>query len=281
MNAQEIDSRLIDLALQEDLGDGDHTTLACIGPHQRGKAHIIAKEQGIICGGHVAEAVFKKLDKDCSISLTAKDGQTVGPGQAVLRIEASVHTILSGERPALNFMQRLSGVATRAQAYAKALEGLKTQVIDTRKTTPGMRHLEKYAVRCGGGANHRSGLYDMILIKDNHIDYAGSIEKALDRTEEYLNKTGKKLKVEIETRSLEDVQRVLAHGKAHRILLDNFSTGQTRQAVEVINGRMETESSGGITLETVRAYAECGVDYISVGDMTHHIKSIDLSLRAI
>lgn len=277
----EIDIELVELALREDLGDGDHTSLACIEEGQGGKAEIVAKEKGILCGIPVAQAVFRKLSPQIQITPLISDGQPVKPGQQVLLLDGPVHPILAGERLALNFMQRLSGVATRAQAYADTLQGLKTQVIDTRKTTPGMRQLEKYAVRCGGGANHRMGLHDMILIKDNHIDYAGGIAQALDRTATYLKKAGKQLKVEIETRSLDDVKQVMAHGGTDRILLDNFSTRQTREAVEIIGGRFESESSGGIHLQTVRSYAECGVDYISVGDMTHHISSLDLSLRAL
>ncbi|MCR4829497.1 MAG: carboxylating nicotinate-nucleotide diphosphorylase [Bacteroidales bacterium] len=269
---------LIAMALREDIGDGDHSTLACIPPTAHGKAKMIAKKAGILCGITVGEAVFKAVDSKLTITKMKADGDSLEVGDVVMTVEGASGSILTAERTALNFMQRLSGIATETHRMVAMLEGLHTQLLDTRKTTPNMRLLEKYAVACGGGTNHRIGLYDMIMLKDNHIDFAGGIEAAIDRTHRYLEEKGKALKIEIEVRNLDELQRVLDHGGVDRIMLDNFDTTTLRTAVERIGGRYETEASGGITDATLRAYAETGVDFISVGALTHHIKSLDLSL---
>jgi nicotinate-nucleotide pyrophosphorylase (carboxylating) len=272
---------LIDLAIREDIGDGDHTSLACIPEDARGTAHLLVKEQGIIAGIEVAKRIFDKLDPQSFFDQKMDDGAKVDRGDIPFIITGRVQAILQAERPVLNIMQRMSGIATQTHQYAAELKGLKTRVLDTRKTNPGMRMLDKYAVKTGGGENHRIGLYDMILIKDNHIDFAGGIVQAIDRTKAYLKKTGKQLKIEVEARSLEDVRLILDTGGADRILLDNFSPEDTRKAVRIIGNRCETESSGEITLANLRTYAECGVDYISVGALTHHLESLNLSLKAI
>jgi nicotinate-nucleotide pyrophosphorylase (carboxylating) len=274
-------SLFIDNALQEDIGDGDHTSLACVPPQLKGKVRLLVKEEGILAGMDIAPFVFRKLDPNALINPFLHDGARIRPGDIAFEVEARVLSLLQAERTVLNIMQRMSGIATSTRRYADALKGLKTKILDTRKTTPGMRLLEKEAVRIGGGENHRIGLYDMILIKDNHIDFAGGIREAIERTQAYLARTGKKLKIEIEARSLQDVGIILDTGGIDRIMLDNFTPEQTREAVHFINHKAETESSGGITLENIRSYAECGVDYISVGAITHHIKSLDLSLKAI
>lgn len=271
----------IENALQEDIGDGDHTSLACIPEDKKGKARLLAKEEGILAGVSIAPLVFHTIDKNIKLDIFLEDGAAIHPGDVVLTVEGSVRALLQAERTVLNIMQRMSGIATVTRRYADALKGLKTRVLDTRKTTPGMRMLEKEAVRIGGGVNHRMGLYDMILIKDNHIDFAGGIRKAIDRSRAYLERTGRSLKIEVEARSLEDVRQILETGGVDRILLDNFTPEDTKFAVQLIGNRVETESSGGITLENLRKYAECGVDYISVGALTHHIDSLDLSLDAI
>jgi nicotinate-nucleotide pyrophosphorylase (carboxylating) len=280
----EIDTRVleqfIDLALREDIGDGDHTSLATIPENQRGKAQLLVKQEGIIAGIEVAEKIFRKLDPSISFEALMQDGQRIHKGDIAFRVEGRVITILQAERVVLNIMQRMSGIATQTNQYVQELQGLKTRILDTRKTTPGMRLLEKYAVTVGGGKNHRIGLYDMILIKDNHIDFAGSLEKAIDKTKEYLKLQQKKLQIEIEARSIDDVKRILAKGGIDRILLDNFTPKLTREAVALIHGKIEIESSGNITLQNIREYAECGVDYISVGALTHQIRSLDLSLKA-
>jgi len=272
---------LIDLAIREDIGEGDHTSLACIPKHAKGKAHLLVKEEGIIAGIEIAQRIFAKLDSKSTFSLKMVDGTHVHPGEIVFEVSGSVIAILQAERLVLNIMQRMSGIATETNRYTEKLKGLKTKVLDTRKTSPGMRLLEKYAVKIGGGENHRTGLYDMILIKDNHIDFAGGIVPAIDRTKAYLERIGKELKIEVEARSLNDVKNILERGDIHRIMLDNFSLADTKAAVKLIDSRYETESSGGITYDNIREYAECGVDYISIGALTHHIKSIDLSLKAI
>ena len=271
----------IDLALREDIGDGDHTSLACIPPDATGSAQLLAKEEGIIAGIGIAEKIFLKLDRTCEFNQLMKEGTKISSGKSVFLIKANIQCILKAERLVLNIMQRMSGIATQTSHYVRALEGLNTKILDTRKTTPGMRLLDKEAVRIGGGVNHRIGLYDMILLKDNHIDYAGGIEAAILRTKQYLAEKKKTLKIEIEARSIKDVETILKVGGVDRILLDNFSVADTHAAVKLINGAYETESSGNITLDTIRSYAECGVDYISSGALTHHIKSIDLSLKAI
>jgi nicotinate-nucleotide pyrophosphorylase (carboxylating) len=272
--------KFLDYALKEDIGDGDHTSLATIPKDQTGKAQLVVKQEGIIAGIDVAYMIFQKLDKSSRFTGYFKDGSEVKSGDVVFHVEGKVIYILQAERLALNIMQRMSGIATQTRQYVNKLQGLKTRVLDTRKTSPGMRVFDKYAVKIGGGENHRIGLYDMILIKDNHIDFAGGIEKAIEKTHVYLDKTNKDLKIEIEARSLDDVNRILTHGGVDRILLDNFTPEMTQEAVKLINGKVETESSGNITLENIRHYAECGVDYISVGALTHQIKSLDLSLKA-
>lgn len=272
---------LIDLAIREDVGDGDHTSLACIPETTLGKAKLLVKDEGIIAGVAIAKRVFNRFDSALKFEELIKDGSAVHKGDIAFYVEGKSLSILQCERLVLNIMQRMSGVATQTNVYVKKLEGLKTKVLDTRKTTPGMRMLDKMAVKLGGGENHRIGLYDMILIKDNHIDYAGGIVNAVNAVKAYLKKNAKNLKIEVEARSLEDIKTILSLGGVHRILIDNFNIEQTRAAVELINGQCESESSGGITLETLRDYAACGVDFISVGALTHQIKSLDLSLKAI
>ena len=271
----------IENALREDIGDGDHTSFACIPADARGKARLLVKEEGVLAGTGIAPLVFQKLDPESSVTLYLKDGSGIRPGDVAFVVEGRILGILQAERTVLNIMQRMSGIATVTRRYADKLTGLKTRILDTRKTTPGMRMLEKEAVRVGGGVNHRMGLYDMILIKDNHIDFAGGIREAVERVHRYLKDTRRKLKIEVEARSLQDVGIILAAGGVDRIMLDNFSIADTRVAVEMIGNSVETESSGGITWETIRDYAECGVDFISVGALTHHIESLDLSLDAI
>ncbi|MBP1668189.1 MAG: nicotinate-nucleotide pyrophosphorylase [Bacteroidetes bacterium] len=271
----------IDNALREDIGDGDHTSAACIPRDAHGKARLLVKEEGVLAGTSVAPLVFHALDPDASVSMVLPDGTWIRPGDVAFFVEGQILALLQAERTVLNIMQRMSGIATATRRYADKLKGLQTRILDTRKTTPGMRMLEKEAVRIGGGVNHRMGLYDMILIKDNHIDFAGGIREAIERSHRYLKDTGRNLKIEVEARSLEDVRMILATGGVDRIMLDNFSPADTRKAVEIIGHTIETESSGGITLETIREYAECGVDFISVGALTHHIQSLDLSLDAI
>jgi nicotinate-nucleotide pyrophosphorylase (carboxylating) len=268
-------------SLAEDLGDGDHTSLACIPAGQTGKAKLIIREKGILAGIRVAEEIFSTIDKDLKFDLILKDGTKVNPGDIAFYLSGRQQSILKSERLVLNVMQRMSGIATSTHEYASILKGLKTRILDTRKTTPGFRLFEKEAVRIGGGMNHRMGLYDMILVKDNHIDYAGGIKNAIQKTEAYLKRNKMNLKVEIEARSLEDVRTILSTGGVDRIMLDNFSVEDTLIAVKEISGRYETESSGGINFSTIRSYAECGVDFISVGALTHHIKSLDMSLKAI
>lgn len=271
----------INLALAEDLGDGDHTSLACIPPESVGSAKLLVKEKGILAGTEIAERIFEKLDKNCIFELKIADATPVNEGDIAFYVTGKVLVLLQAERLVLNIMQRMSGIATQTNTYVKKLEGLKTRVLDTRKTTPGMRLLDKYAVKTGGGVNHRVGLYDMILIKDNHIDFSGGIEHAINRTKSYLKQKNKRLKIEVEARNIADVEIILSIGGVDRILLDNFNITDTVKAVKIIGEQCETESSGGITLENIREYAECGVDYISVGALTHQIHSIDLSLKAI
>jgi nicotinate-nucleotide pyrophosphorylase (carboxylating) len=268
-------------SLAEDLGDGDHSSLACIPAEKKGKAKLIIKGSGILAGIRVAEELFQVVDKDLEFDLILEDGTSVVPGDIAFYISGPQQSILKSERLVLNIMQRMSGIATATHEYAEKIKGLNTTILDTRKTTPGIRFLEKEAVRIGGGMNHRMGLYDMIMLKDNHIDFAGGIPNAIRKTREYLKKNNLKLKVEIEARSLEDVKTILSTGGVDRIMLDNFTIENTLLAVNEIAGRYETESSGGITLSTIRSYAECGVDFISVGALTHHIKSLDMSLKAV
>lgn len=268
-------------SLSEDLGDGDHSSLACIPETTAGKAKLLIKEKGLLAGIRVAEELFAITDKKLEFKVILKDGAPVVPGDVAFFISGSQHSILKSERLVLNIMQRMSGIATSTHEYVTRLHGLKTKILDTRKTTPGFRFLEKEAVRIGGGMNHRMGLFDMIMLKDNHIDFAGGIENAIIRTREYLKKHSLHLMVEIEARNLEDVSTILSVGGVDRIMLDNFGLKETEAAVKLISGKFETESSGGITLSTVRSYAECGVDFISVGALTHHIKSLDMSLKAM
>ncbi|MEA3463163.1 MAG: carboxylating nicotinate-nucleotide diphosphorylase [Bacteroidota bacterium] len=270
----------IDRWFGEDIGEGDHTTFSTIPQDVTGSAKLLVKEAGILAGLAVALRIFKRFDREIQIHTLMEDGCVIAPGDLVFRVTGKVHTILQCERLVLNVMQRMSGIATTTNEYVKLLEGCGTKILDTRKTTPGMRFLEKEAVRLGGGVNHRFGLYDMILIKDNHIDFAGGIEKAINGTKTYLKEKKLDLDMVVEARSLEDIKEVLDTGGVRRILLDNFSPELTREAVKLIDKRVETESSGGITRDNIRSYAECGVDYISVGALTHQISSLDLSLKA-
>ena len=269
---------LITMALREDIGDGDHSTLACIPPDAVGTAKMVAKQDGILCGAEVGRRVFEIVDNSLKVCLLKHDGDAVAKGEVIMTVEGHSGSILTAERTALNSMQRLSGIATETHRMVAMLNGLNTKLLDTRKTTPNMRLLEKYAVHCGGGTNHRIGLYDMVMLKDNHIDFAGGIEAAIDRTRNYLKAKGKDLRIEIEVRDLDELQRVLDHGGVDRIMLDNFTPELLAEAVKRIGGRYETEASGGITEATLRRYAETGVDFISVGALTHHIKSLDISL---
>ncbi len=267
--------------LTEDIGDGDHTTLCCIPADAIGRSRLIVKDTGIIAGIEVAKKVFEIFDKELRITQYMQDGDEVKPKDIAFEVEGKVRSLLQTERLMLNIMQRMSGIATRTREYVKLLEGTRTRILDTRKTTPGLRMLEKEAVLIGGGCNHRIGLYDMILLKDNHIDFAGGISQAIDRANKYLKDNNKNLKIEIEVRNFDELNEVLASGNVNRIMLDNFSVADTRKAVEIIGGRFETESSGGITETTIREYALAGVDYISVGALTHSIKSLDMSFKAI
>jgi nicotinate-nucleotide pyrophosphorylase (carboxylating) len=268
-------------AFQEDVGDGDHSSLCCIPSSAIGKAHLLIKQEGVLSGVEVAIEVFHFLDPEIKIEINIPDSSKIKPGDIPFIVEGKELLILKAERLVLNIMQRMSGIATQTSFYATELYGLKTKVLDTRKTTPGMRFLEKIAVRHGGGENHRMGLYDMIMLKDNHIDFAGGLEKAIRQAQQYLENKKKKLQIEVEARSLDDVRKILEIGGVDRIMLDNFNFENTRKAVEIINGKTETESSGGITLKNLRQYAECGVDYISVGALTNQISSLDMSLKAI
>ena len=271
---------LIELCIKEDIGDGDHTSLCCIPADAHGRMRLLCKQEGVIAGIEVAQMVFDRLDPEMRFEQKLNDGDHVQPGDVAFYVSGRVRSLLQAERIVLNIMQRMSGVATQTAFYVKHLEGLHTRILDTRKTTPGMRVLDKMAVKLGGGENHRMGLFDMILLKDNHIDFAGGIRKAIHGAREYLHAKGKQFPIECEVRSLEDIDEVFAAGGVDRIMFDNFTPEMTRKAVEKVAGRCETESSGGITLETMRAYAECGVDFISVGALTHQIKSLDMSLKA-
>ncbi|MFP4047108.1 MAG: carboxylating nicotinate-nucleotide diphosphorylase [Bacteroidales bacterium] len=273
--------KLIELAINEDIGDGDHSSLSCIPKRKKGKYKLIIKEDGIIAGIQEAKIIFTRIDKKIEFEQYLQDGTKVKPGDIAFTAKGKIHSLLQAERLVLNIMQRMSGIATNTKKYTEKLQGLSTKVLDTRKTTPGMRFFEKKAVVLGGGENHRLGLYDMIMLKDNHIDFAGGISQAIRKTLKYLQKKEKHLKIEIEARNLDEVKEILNTGGVDRIMLDNFSIDETRQAVKLINGQFETESSGGITLNTIRDYAECGVDYVSVGALTHHIKSLDMSLKAM
>ena len=271
---------LIKLAFAEDIGDGDHTTLCCIPATEMGKSQLIIKEDGVLAGVEMARRVFKAFDPELKMTVFIEDGAEVKKGDIAFVVEGKVQSLLQTERLMLNIMQRMSGIATTTRKYVKQLEGTKTHVLDTRKTTPGMRMIEKEAVRIGGGMNHRIGLFDMILLKDNHVDFAGGISKAINRAHEYLKEKGKNLKIEIEVRNFDEFEEDLQTGGVDRIMLDNFTPENTREAVRRVAGRVELESSGGITFDTLRDYAECGVDYISVGALTHSVKSLDMSFKA-
>jgi len=273
--------QLISLWFAEDIGDGDHTTLSCIPATARGKSRLIIKENGVLAGVSVARDIFHSFDPELKMTVFINDGAEVKVGDIAFEVEGKIQSLLQTERLMLNIMQRMSGVASRTREYVKALKGTKTRVLDTRKTTPGLRLLEKEAVKIGGGVNHRIGLYDMILLKDNHVDFAGGIEKAIHRTKEYLKEKNKSLKIEIEVRNFDEIAQVMAIGGVDRIMLDNFTPENTRKAVEIIGGKYETESSGGITFDTLKEYAACGVDFISVGALTHSVKSLDMSFKAV
>lgn len=279
-SVEELNDRLIDLAFAEDIGDGDHTTLCCIPETAMGKSKLLIKEAGVLAGIRIAKEVFHRFDPEMQVEVLLDDGAHVEPGDVAMVVTGRVRSLLQTERLMLNIMQRMSGIATMTARYVKRLEGTGTRVLDTRKTTPGMRMLEKEAVKIGGGMNHRIGLFDMILLKDNHVDFAGGIDAALDRCHAYLREKGLDLKIEIEVRSFDEINQVLAHGGVDRVMFDNFSVEDTRRAVALIAGRFETESSGGITYDTIRDYAECGVDFISVGALTHSVKGLDMSFKA-
>lgn len=272
---------LIKLWFAEDIGDGDHTTLSSIPDTAMGKQQLIIKEDGIIAGIEIAKKIFAAFDSELKMTQFLHDGDKVKKGDIAFIVEGKVRSLLQTERLMLNIMQRMSGVATRTSEYVQLLSGTKTRVLDTRKTTPGLRLLEKEAVKIGGGCNHRIGLFDMILLKDNHVDFAGGIANAINRAKSYCKENNKNLKIEIEVRSFDEIQQVIDNGGVDRIMLDNFTPANTRKAVEMINGRFEIESSGGITFDTIRSYAECGVDFVSVGALTHSVKSLDMSFKAV
>lgn len=274
-------TQLIDIAFAEDIGPGDYTSLATINENETGKSIIVAKDEGVICGLDLVEYIFKKVDPSLHVNLLKQDGDRIVYGDVVIEVEGSSRSMLTAERTVLNFVQRLSGVATQTSRYVQELEGLHTRILDTRKTTPGMRLLEKWAVKIGGGANHRIGLYDMILIKDNHVDFSGGIAQAISRTKSYLAANQLNLKIEIETRSIDELNQVLAIGGVDRIMLDNFTPELLAEAVRLVNKQYETEASGGITLQTLRTYALTGVDFVSSGALTHSVKALDLSMRAV
>ncbi len=272
---------LIELCIKEDIGDGDHTSLCCIPSAEQGKMRLLCKQEGVIAGIEIAELILNRLDPTMQFEQILKDGDRVKPGDEAFYVSGSMQKLLQAERILLNVMQRMSGVATETARYVKQLEGLHTRVLDTRKTTPGMRVLDKMAVKIGGGDNHRMGLFDMILLKDNHIDFAGGVRKAVEGAKTYLAAKGKNIPIECEVRSLADIEEVFAAGGVDRIMFDNFSPALTREAIAMVDGRCETESSGGINFDTMRGYAECGVDFISIGALTHQIKSLDMSLKAM
>ncbi len=280
LTVDELEDKLIELAFAEDIGDGDHTTLCCIPEDAMGKSHLLIKEDGILAGVELAKKVFAKFDPTMQVEVLINDGAHVKVGDIAMVVTGKVRSLLQTERLMLNIMQRMSGIATMTNKYVELLKGTKTRVLDTRKTTPGLRMLEKQAVKIGGGTNHRIGLFDMILLKDNHIDFAGGIANAIDRCHNYLKEKNLDLKIEIEVRNFDELQQVLDKGGVNRIMLDNFSVADTKKAVDIIAGRYETESSGGITFDTIRGYAEQGVDFISVGALTHSVKGLDMSFKA-
>ncbi len=271
---------LIELCIKEDIGDGDHTSLCCIPAAEQGRMRLLCKQEGIIAGIEIAQIVFNRLDPEMKFEQILSDGTRVKPGDVAFYVSGRLQSLLQAERIILNIMQRMSGVATQTAVYVKELEGLHTRILDTRKTTPGMRVLDKMAVKIGGGENHRMGLFDMILLKDNHIDFAGGVRKAVLGAKAYLAAKGKNIPIECEVRTLEDIDEVFAAGGVDRIMFDNFSPALTREGIAKVAGRCETESSGGITMVNMRQYAECGVDFISVGALTHQIKALDMSLKA-
>lgn len=277
----ELIDELLELAFAEDIGDGDHTTLCCIPADEMGKQHLLIKEEGILAGVEIAKKVFHKFDPELKMTVFINDGAHVKPGDVAFVVEGRVRSLLQTERLMLNIMQRMSGIATMTAKYMERLKGLKTKVLDTRKTTPGMRMLEKEAVKIGGGMNHRIGLFDMILLKDNHVDFAGGIANAINKANEYIKANHKDgMKIEIEVRNFDELDEALATGHVDRIMLDNFTPENTKKAVDIVAGRCELESSGGITFDTLRDYGECGVDYISVGALTHSVKGLDMSFKA-
>lgn len=280
LSVNELEDRLIDLAFAEDIGDGDHTTLCCIPENAMGKSHLLIKEDGILAGVEVAKRVFAKFDPTMQVEVLINDGTPVKKGDIAMVVTAKVRSLLQTERLMLNIMQRMSGIATMTNKYVERLKGTKTHVLDTRKTTPGLRMLEKQAVKIGGGMNHRIGLFDMILLKDNHIDFCGGITNAITRCHEYLKEKGLDLKIEIEVRNFDELAEAMNCGGINRIMLDNFSVADTKKAVDIVGRKFETESSGGITFDTIRDYAECGVDFISVGALTHSVKGLDMSFKA-
>ena len=277
----ELNDLLIDLSFSEDIGDGDHTTLCCVPEDAMGQSQLLIKEEGILAGIRIAKEVFHRFDPTMEVEVFIEDGTRVKPGDVAMIVTGKVRSLLQTERLMLNIMQRMSGIATMTAKYVEKLEGTGTRVLDTRKTTPGMRMLEKEAVKIGGGTNHRIGLFDMILLKDNHVDFCGGIKNALDRCAQYQKEKGLNLKVEIEVRTFDEIEQVMQHGGADRIMLDNFSVENTKKAVEIINHKFEVESSGGITFDTLRDYAECGVDFISVGALTHSVMGLDISFKAV
>jgi len=278
---KELIHQFINNALSEDVGDGDHTSLSTIPADATGKAKLLVKDEGILAGVELAAEIFHVVDPNLKLKVFLQDGAPVKYNDIAFEVEGNSPSILTAERLVLNCMQRMSGIATKTRQIVDLLKGTNTKVLDTRKTTPGLRYLEKWAVRIGGGVNHRFGLYDMILIKDNHVDYAGGIRQAIESANQYLTDNGKKLAIEIEVRNLDELEQVLQTGRVNRILLDNFNFDDLRQAVGIIQGRYITEASGGITIDNIREYADCGVDYISVGALTHSVKSLDLSLKAV
>ena len=280
LKVEELVDKLIDLAFAEDIGDGDHTTLCCIPEDAMGRSHLLIKEDGVLAGVEVAKEVFRRFDPELKVEVLMEDGTRVKKGDIAMIVSGRVRSLLQTERLMLNIVQRMSGIATTTSRYVERLKGTKTRVLDTRKTTPGLRMLEKAAVKIGGGCNHRIGLFDMILLKDNHVDFAGGISNAINRCHEYLEKNNLKLKIEIEVRNFDELQQALDCGGIDRIMLDNFTPADTKKAVDIIAGRYETESSGGITFDTLRDYAECGVDFISVGALTHSVKGLDMSFKA-
>lgn len=280
LSVKELEDKLIDLAFAEDIGDGDHTTLCCIPEDAMGKSHLLIKEDGILAGVEVAKKVFSRFDPEMSVEVLIGDGSPVKKGDIAMVVTGKVRSLLQTERLMLNIMQRMSGIATMTSKYVELLKGTKTRVLDTRKTTPGLRMFEKQAVKIGGGTNHRIGLFDMILLKDNHVDFAGGIANAINRCHRYLEEKGLDIRIEIEVRNFVELNQVMENGGVDRIMLDNFSVSDTKKAVDIIGGRYEVESSGGITFDTIRSYAEQGVDFVSVGALTHSVKGLDMSFKA-